>query len=65
MPKKYEEDKLGITVCREFFPEVFPAFRSSERSRGEEDQLGTEMRLFCACLRCAFNRLLEGASRRD
>lgn len=32
-------------------------------SRGDEDPLATEMRLFCACERWAFNRLLEGASR--
>jgi IS605 OrfB family transposase len=52
-----------MTVCGEFFPEVYPAFRSQKWSRGEEDPLETEMRLFCACQRWAFNRLLEGASR--
>jgi predicted transposase len=52
-----------MTVCGEFFPEVYPAFRSGKWSRGEEDTLKTEMRLFCACMRWAFNRLLEGASR--
>ncbi|HBT47652.1 MAG TPA: transposase, partial [Peptococcaceae bacterium] len=62
MPKK-GNDKFSFTVCGEFFPEVYPAFRSSKWSRGEEDPLETEMRLFCACMRWAFNRLLEGASR--
>jgi len=52
-----------MTVCGEFFPEVYPAFRSQKWGRGEEDPLETEMRLFCACQRWAFNRLLEGASR--
>ena len=63
MPKKQEKDKFSFTVCGEFFPEVYPASRSSKWSRGEEDPLETEMRLFCACMRWAFNRLLEGASR--
>ncbi|WP_422447242.1 IS200/IS605 family accessory protein TnpB-related protein [Thermoanaerobacterium sp. DL9XJH110] len=63
MPKKQKKDKFSMTVCGEFFPEISPAFRSSKWSRGEEDPLVTEMRLFCACMRWAFNRLLEGTSR--
>jgi len=63
MPKKLEKDKFSFTVCGEFFPEVYPTFRSSKWSRGEEDPLVTEMRLFCSCMRWAFNRLLEGTSR--
>jgi len=63
MPKKQEKDKFSFTVCGEFFPEIYPAFRSEKWSRGDEDPLVTEMRLFCACMRWAFNRLLEGASR--
>ncbi len=63
MPKKQEKDKFSFTVCGEFFPELYPAFRSQKWSRGEADPLATEMRLFCACRRWAFNRLLEGASR--
>ncbi|MDN5347930.1 MAG: hypothetical protein PWP65_1494 [Clostridia bacterium] len=63
MPKRHGKDKFSMTVCGEFFPEIYPAFRSSKWSRGEEDPLVTEMRLFCACMRWAFNRLLEGASR--
>ena len=63
MLKKQEKDKFSFTVCEEFFPEVFPASRSEKWSRGEEDPLVTEMRLFCACMRWAFNRLLEGNSR--
>jgi len=56
-------NSLSLTVCGEWFPEVYPARRSRKWSRGEEDSLETEMRLFCACLRWSFNRLLEGASR--
>ncbi|AVX31541.1 transposase, IS605 OrfB family, central region [Carboxydocella thermautotrophica] len=63
MPKKQKKDKFSMTICGEFFPEVYPAFRSGKFSRGEEDPLKTEMRLFCACQRWAFNRLQEGASR--
>jgi IS605 OrfB family transposase len=63
MLKKQKKDKFNITVCGEFFPEIYPAYRSFKWSRGKEDPLVTEMRLFCACMRWAFNRLLEGASR--
>lgn len=63
MPKKQGKDKFSFTVCGEFFPEVFPASRSPRWSRGGEDPLETEMRLFCACMRWAFNRLLESTSR--
>jgi IS605 OrfB family transposase len=64
MPKpKRKKDKFCVTICGEFFPESYPAFRSPKWSRGDEDPLQTEMRLFCACERWAFNRLLEGASR--
>ncbi|HAA90157.1 MAG: IS605-like transposase [Thermoanaerobacterales bacterium 50_218] len=63
MLKKQGKDKFSMTVCGEFFPEVYPAFRSKKRGRGEEDPLETEMRLFCACQRWAFNRLLEGTPR--
>jgi IS605 OrfB family transposase len=63
MSNKQKKDKFSMTVCGEFFPEVYPAFRSQKWSRGEEDPLETEMRLFSACMRWAFNRLLEGISR--
>jgi IS605 OrfB family transposase len=63
MPKKQKKDKFSMTICGEFFPEVYPAFRSGRWRRGEEDPLKTEMRLFCACMRWAFNRFLEGTSR--
>ncbi|KXG75842.1 hypothetical protein AN618_17520 [Fervidicola ferrireducens] len=63
MPKKQKKDKFSMTLSGEFFPEVYPAFRSQKWSRGEEDPLKTEMRLFSACMRWAFNRLLEGTSR--
>ncbi|MDN5347121.1 MAG: hypothetical protein PWP65_685 [Clostridia bacterium] len=63
MPKEHKKEKFSVTVCGEFFPESYPAFRSARWGRGEEDPLATEMRLFCACQRWAFNRLLEGFSR--
>jgi predicted transposase len=63
MPKKNKKNKFSMTVCGEFFPEIYPAFRSLKWGRGEEDPLVTEMRLFCACQRWAFNRLLDGVSR--
>ncbi|ACX52269.1 transposase, IS605 OrfB family [Ammonifex degensii KC4] len=63
MRRKHKRKKFSITVCGEFFPEVYPAFRSARWARGEEDPLETEMRLFCACERWAYNRLLEGVSR--
>ncbi len=56
---------ISYTVCGEFFPEIYPPFRSRKWSRGMEDPLDTEMRLFCACERWVFNRLQEGASRED
>lgn len=64
MPKRRrKKDKFSFTVCGEFFPQVYPAFQPQEWSRGGEDPLVTEMRLFCVCQRWAFNRLLEGVSR--
>ncbi|SHH35530.1 hypothetical protein SAMN02745177_02293, partial [Desulforamulus hydrothermalis Lam5 = DSM 18033] len=30
---------ISYTVCGEFFPEVYPAFRSQKWSRGMEDPL--------------------------
>ncbi|QGP91924.1 hypothetical protein MGLY_12730 [Neomoorella glycerini] len=65
--KKMSELNGGLkyTVCGEWFPEAYPAFRSEKWSRGDEDPLDTEMRLFCSCERWAFNRLLEGRSREE
>lgn len=63
MSKNKAKDRFSVTVCGEFFPEVYPTFRSERWSRGDEDPLATEMRLFCSCQRWAFNRLLEGTSR--
>ncbi len=62
MPEKSGK-KLSFTVCGEFFPEVYPVFRSQKWARGGEDPLATEMRLFCACWRWAFKRLSEGGLR--
>jgi len=49
----------------EWFPENYPSERSPKWARGEEDPLATEMRLFGACTRWAFNRLQEGYSRQE
>ncbi|QSZ26496.1 IS200/IS605 family element transposase accessory protein TnpB [Aceticella autotrophica] len=57
--------EISCTVCGEFFPEVYPAFRLKKWSRGMEDPLKTEMRLFCSCMRWAFNRLQEDKSREE
>ncbi len=56
---------ISYTVCGEFFPEVYPAFRSQKWNRGMEDPLDTEMQLFCSCTRWAFNRLQEDNSREE
>ncbi|TDA67718.1 MAG: transposase [Clostridia bacterium] len=53
------------TVQGEWFPKDYPAFRFPEWHRGNEDPLVTEMRLFSACVRWAFNRLLEGKAREE
>lgn len=65
MQKKREKSKFNITVCGEFFPETYPVLQSKKWSRGGEDPLATEMRIFCACQRWAFNRLQEGVSRKE
>ncbi|HHW44163.1 MAG TPA: transposase, partial [Desulfotomaculum sp.] len=65
-PKKKRTNPVeGIkyTVCGEFFPELYPSRRNEKWAKGMEDPLATEMRLFCACTRWAFNRLLAGDSR--
>ncbi|RKO65809.1 IS200/IS605 family accessory protein TnpB-related protein [Desulfofundulus salinus] len=59
------ENGIKYTVCGEFFPEVYPAFRFQKWGRGDEGPLATEMRLFCSCERWAFNRLQEGRSREE
>ncbi|MEW6107072.1 MAG: IS200/IS605 family accessory protein TnpB-related protein, partial [Bacillota bacterium] len=68
-PKKRKptnpEEGIKYTVCGEWFPETCPARGDERTGRGEEDALDTEMRLFCACTRWAFNRLLEGNSREE
>jgi len=56
---------INYTVCGEFFPEVYPAFRSGKWGRGMEDPLATEMRIFCSCTRWAFNRLQKDNSRQE
>lgn len=53
---------MTLTVIGEFFPEMMPE-RSEPWSRGNETPLETEMRLFSACVRWAYNRRLEGMSR--
>lgn len=60
MLRRRANRNLTVTVTGEFFPGQFPALRSSRWARGEEDPLATEMRLFGACERWAYNRLAEG-----
>ncbi|BCV21828.1 IS200/IS605 family element transposase accessory protein TnpB [Moorella sp. Hama-1] len=52
------------TICGEWFPAIYPARRNEKWAKGMEDPLTTEMRLYCACTRWAFNRMLEGYSRK-
>ncbi|MDN5300992.1 MAG: hypothetical protein PWQ60_506 [Thermoanaerobacteraceae bacterium] len=59
------DNRISCTVCGEFFPEIYPAFRPRKWSHGMEDPLDTEMRLFCSCTRWAFNRLQEDKSREE
>jgi predicted transposase len=63
MKKPNNRAGLRYTVCGEWFPKTYPAQRNPKRARGAEDPLTTEMRLFCACTRWAFNRLQEGLPR--
>jgi predicted transposase len=66
--KKQINPVAGIkyTVCGEWFPDVYPLQGSSNAlARGTEAPLTTEMRLFCALIRWAFNRLLEGSTREE
>ncbi|MBC7347424.1 MAG: transposase [Clostridia bacterium] len=66
MPQeKTENQGLKFTIQGEWFPESAPALAVCRWGRGKEDPLATEMRLFCACLRWAFNRLLEGRTREE
>jgi len=62
-PKKNPAAGSKYTVVGEWFPGTYPARRDQKWARGDEDPLTTEMRLFCACARWAFSRLLAGDSR--
>ena len=57
------EHNLKYTVQGEWFPEI--TLSGGEKTKPGETVLDTEMRLFCACTRWAFNRLLEGYSRKE
>jgi predicted transposase len=63
MKKPHNRADLRYTVCGEWFPATYPAQHNPKRARGAEDPLTTEMRLFCACTRWAFNRLQAGQPR--
>ena len=54
---------IKFTVCAEFFPDS--PIVADAKCREREKPLDTEARLFCACERWAFNRLLEGGTRVD
>jgi len=57
-----KQNEIPFTVVGEFFSETIPEY-SETWSLGNETPLETEMRLFSACVRWAFNRLQEGVSR--
>jgi len=54
------DDAIKYTVCGEWFP-LFLDYYPDPYGKKDETPLDTEMRLFCACTRWAFNRILEGA----
>lgn len=45
---------LAYTLSGEWFPETYPVLRSKKWTRGDEDLLRTEIRLFGAAERWAF-----------
>lgn len=59
--KKSTEPDKGIkyTVCGEWFP-LFWDYYPDPYGKEDETPLDTEMRLYCACTRWSFNRILEG-----
>lgn len=59
--RRQDDHKIKYTVCGEFFPD--PLGTPDPQCREGETPIDTEMRLFCACERWAFNRLLEGRTR--
>ena len=63
MPKA-ERSHGHFTVQGEWFPEA-SSLPESDLRRGDETSLATEMRLFGAATRWAFNRLREGAERKE
>ena len=54
---------IKFTVCGEWFPD--PLLEFDPKCREGETPVDTEARLFCACERWAFNRLLEGKTREE
>lgn len=58
------DNSLKYTVCGEWFPLLWDCY-PDPWGKEDETPLDTEMRLFCACTRWAFNRLLEGRSREE
>ncbi|MGB9825335.1 MAG: IS200/IS605 family accessory protein TnpB-related protein, partial [Desulfofundulus sp.] len=58
------DDGLRYTVCGEWFPLSWDYY-PDPYGKEDETPLDTEMRLFGACTRWAFNRLLEGRSREE
>ncbi len=60
---KKKSNDITYTVQGEWYPEI--TLPGGEKTRPGETVIDTEMRLFCACTRWAFNRLLEGNSRKE
>ncbi|MGC8508866.1 MAG: hypothetical protein ACP5NM_11450 [Thiomonas sp.] len=58
--------KAGVfTIQAVWFPDKTAPLAESDVRRGDETPLETEMRLFCGATRWAFNRLLEGRTRKE
>jgi len=60
---KKKSNNITCTVQGEWFPQI--TLPGGEKTKPGETVIDTEMRLFCACTRRAFNRLLEGNSRKE
>jgi IS605 OrfB family transposase len=58
------DNRISCTICGEWFP-LFWDYYPDPYGKEDETPLDTEMRLFCACTRWAFNRLQEDKSREE
>ncbi len=58
-----ESGGIKYTVCGEFLPD--PLDKYDPQCREGETPIDTEARLFSACMRWAFNQLLDGRTREE